>query len=321
MMSTMIPRSPGPRVRKRRKTRVRARFLAAVSGLIIIPLFLLAAGRGVVFVSEIITGGGTAARGVAFDKKGVGPLLVLDDDSGDLFVLVYTAEGEASAVRVPSNVITDASQARPETIGSLVDVGMRAVISGAEDVLGIDIPHYLVLRDDRLDEVTELDQLRLAAGRASLTNLSFGERRKLISWINATDTDVLPTYSLPVRPLKLGRRTYLEPKIRDVGSLIGDLWSVKSTARVSVIVLNGAGNPGVARALAGKLEDMNYNVIAVKNAESFDYAESRVLVYGQPGAAEEIVETMGVGAVAQARFRPKSIDLAVVVGKDYDPRP
>ncbi|MFQ5575348.1 MAG: LytR C-terminal domain-containing protein, partial [Terriglobia bacterium] len=173
----------------------------------------------------------------------------------------------------------------------------------------------------RLDEVTELDQLRLAAGRASLTNLSFGERRKLISWINATDTDVLPTYSLPVRPLKLGRRTYLEPKIRDVGSLIGDLWSVKSTARVSVIVLNGAGNPGVARALAGKLEDMNYNVIAVKNADSFDYAESRVLVYGQPGAAVEIVETMGVGAVAQARFRPKSIDLAVVVGKDYDPRP
>lgn len=88
--------------------------------------------------------------------------------------------------------------------------------------------------------------------------------------------------------------------------------------QITVEILNGSGVPGVATAVAGKLEAEGFKVLRVGNADSFDYEASQVISRVENMDAAKAVAVMLPGAQLLKDENPeKGIDVTVIVGKNY----
>ena len=84
-------------------------------------------------------------------------------------------------------------------------------------------------------------------------------------------------------------------------------------------VLNGTGEPGVAREVTMRLRKMGIDVLIEGNAERFDYRET-VLVdrKGNPALMRKLSRRLGVGrVVTQIQERPR-VDATLVIGWDRE---
>ena len=88
--------------------------------------------------------------------------------------------------------------------------------------------------------------------------------------------------------------------------------------RLRVEILNGSGDRGAARAMMHRLRDLGFDVVAIYNAESFDYRVTRVINRsGKPGAAREVASSIGADSVGTAVDRELVLDVTVILGKDW----
>ena len=84
-------------------------------------------------------------------------------------------------------------------------------------------------------------------------------------------------------------------------------------------VLNGTGEPGVAREVTMKLRSMGIDVLIEGNAQRFDYRET-VLVdrKGNPELMKKLSRRLGVSRViTQIQERPR-VDATLVIGWDRE---
>lgn len=84
-------------------------------------------------------------------------------------------------------------------------------------------------------------------------------------------------------------------------------------------VLNGTGEPGVAREVTMQLRKMGIDVLIERNAGCFDYRET-VLVdrKGNPVLMRKLSRRLGIGrVVTQIQERPR-VDATLVVGWDRE---
>ena len=84
-------------------------------------------------------------------------------------------------------------------------------------------------------------------------------------------------------------------------------------------VLNGTGEPGVAREVTMKLRKMGIDVLIEGNAGNFDYRES-VLVdrKGNPELMKKLSRRLGVSMiVTQIQEKPR-VDVTLIVGWDRE---
>lgn len=89
----------------------------------------------------------------------------------------------------------------------------------------------------------------------------------------------------------------------------------------SVQVLNGCGATGAANVFAEILRENRYNVVAVGNADSFDYEKSVVINRGQieDKEVEKIASIVGVGKdrILKIESQTSQSDVDLIVGADY----
>lgn len=92
---------------------------------------------------------------------------------------------------------------------------------------------------------------------------------------------------------------------------------------VRVEVLNGNGVSGIASRVAEELRRQGFHVVAVGNADHFEYETTAVIAHrGASGSAEEVAKALGKG-VAMAEepgFQPiysTDADVTVILGRDY----
>lgn len=88
--------------------------------------------------------------------------------------------------------------------------------------------------------------------------------------------------------------------------------------RVSVEVLNGAGDRGAAEAVSRRLRDMGFDVKTYGNARSFGHARTELLDRSErPGAARAIADSLG-GVPVRAEPEPRLyLDATLVLGDDW----
>ena len=89
--------------------------------------------------------------------------------------------------------------------------------------------------------------------------------------------------------------------------------------RVRVEVLNGNGQIGTVRPVAGALIRRGYRVILTDNADRLDYSETRVIAQGRDHqqAAVDIADIVGVGEVSAEVRQPSGVvDVTIIVGLD-----
>lgn len=91
--------------------------------------------------------------------------------------------------------------------------------------------------------------------------------------------------------------------------------------RVSVEVLNGAGDPGAARRITRALRDAGFDVKTFGNAADFEHDRTLVLDRsGRRGAARAVADALGVPE-ARSELRPELyLDATVILGRDWRAR-
>jgi hypothetical protein len=92
--------------------------------------------------------------------------------------------------------------------------------------------------------------------------------------------------------------------------------------RVRVEVLNGGGRVGMARSATDALRDGGFDVVYYGNARAFDSDSSVVLDrVGRPDLAREVADAIGIARVASQPASNLYLDVTVVLGEDWSPRP
>ncbi|WP_419164325.1 LytR C-terminal domain-containing protein [Candidatus Palauibacter sp.] len=88
--------------------------------------------------------------------------------------------------------------------------------------------------------------------------------------------------------------------------------------RIKVEVLNGVGEPGLARRFADELRALGFDVVATDNADHFEHQVTYVLDRsGRLGAAREVANGVHSDSVAVVLDPDLFLDATVVVGHDW----
>ncbi len=89
-------------------------------------------------------------------------------------------------------------------------------------------------------------------------------------------------------------------------------------SQITVEILNGSGQPGVATAVADKLKAEGFNVLRVGNADTSDFETSQVISRIENMDAAKAVAIMLPGAHLLKEENPeKGVHVTVIVGKNY----
>lgn len=134
------------------------------------------------------------------------------------------------------------------------------------------------------------------------------------------------TYDVvPVTPIG-GAEEQAAFRVEDVDlvALVGRHLSGSRTSagpRPRLQLLNGNGTPEAGAAVAQRLVPHGFWLVDSGNARSFDFAETKIIIYlndaDTMSAAEEVRRLLGVGQIELSRSAHTSIDVTVVIGKDF----
>lgn len=105
-------------------------------------------------------------------------------------------------------------------------------------------------------------------------------------------------------------------------NLLSELGGSNVSNRISVQLLNGTGDPGLAQYVAPLLVSTGVQVALTGNAARFDHATTTV-VYSDPQdlpAAQAVQSALGLGEVVRSRVGVMLVDVTVVIGKDLADR-
>ena len=135
------------------------------------------------------------------------------------------------------------------------------------------------------------------------------------------DNRILAT--LPVRPIAAGDSELYSTELEELSALlkdaVGDVSSSEDDVRVQI--LNGNGEPGIGTEVADRLIGEGFRVILSGNARNFDYETTLIVTYDDSSDGERLAERarelLGVGEVQVSAQRQGSVDLTIVVGKDF----
>ena len=128
---------------------------------------------------------------------------------------------------------------------------------------------------------------------------------------------LLGSFLLEWRGVELGVRTGSE----DFEGLPSSMSSEDLSGRISVEVLNGAGEPGAAARITEALRDAGYDVKTFGNAASFEYDSTIVIDRSRrPDAARSVADALGVKEVRSEPQPELYLDATIILGRDWRQR-
>lgn len=93
-------------------------------------------------------------------------------------------------------------------------------------------------------------------------------------------------------------------------------------AGIRVEVLNGSGEPGIARAATRKLRDWGFDVVYLGNAGHFDHETSTVIQRaGDMEGPQAVAAALGIGALERDPDSTLALEVTVILGKDWNETP
>jgi hypothetical protein len=118
--------------------------------------------------------------------------------------------------------------------------------------------------------------------------------------------------------LEWGDRREAVPTNRAPATVESGSQSQNGRGRVSLEVLNGAGDPGAAAAYSDRLRDMGFDVKTFGNARNFGQTRTEVIDRSRrDGAAQAIADSLG-GIPVRVELSPQLyLDATLVLGEDW----
>lgn len=133
-------------------------------------------------------------------------------------------------------------------------------------------------------------------------------------------------HTIPGNEVTVNGKVFFQPNKEKIEALIQQIFGadLARKARQSsfrIRVLNGIGTPAVATEVSKKLVDSGYRVIDTKNADSFNYTETQLIIYSNKASdlamVNRVKTLLGVGKVVINNLPQDVADLTIVIGADY----
>jgi len=252
-------------------------------------------------------------------------LIAVDDDNATGFLAVRSDPDQSQiyGIAIPDGAFIDIPGQGFERIGDSYRSGPEVSLSAVSNFFTVPFTSYAVI-DAEIYQASLTNQLLVGVtDMFKETNLSDDDLARWENAFNETPTEKVALVPMPVKPIALGSETYFEPQREAVADLLESWWGVtiSDTEEVTrVIVYNGSGIPGIAGAAAQQLIRAGFRVVDTKNADSFDYATTQIVVQnGDENSAAPAVETLGVGEVNVQPADQQVADIIIIIGKDYEP--
>lgn len=157
-------------------------------------------------------------------------------------------------------------------------------------------------------------------GESNLDAEALERWRTAVAEIPVANVALVP---MPVTPLNVGSQTYFEPQREEIADLVEAWWGVAIDAEdraIRVIVYNGSGVPGIAGEAAQVLIRAGFRVVDTKNADTFGYTESQIIVdQGDEGTGNAVRDAIGTGAVIMQPSEQEVADVIIIIGSDFEP--
>ena len=267
---------------------------------------------------------GTAA---GLDEKAKENLLIIgvegEEAVGFLAMRVDRKGNQVFGIAIPDGAFLEVPGQGFERAGESFKAGPEVSLSMVSNYLTVPFRSYLVVPAETYRTVLKNQSVAGITESATASDLNETEKAalaKILADMPQKNTALVP---LPVKPIKLGDQTYFEPQRAQVADLLKSWWGVDASqaAKVTrVIVYNGAGVPGIAGEAAQQLIRNGFRVVDTKNADSFDYKTTKVVVQDGPlKQGQEIVRVLGVGTAVSKPSDQDVADVIVIIGKDYKP--
>ncbi|HEU4354893.1 MAG TPA: LytR C-terminal domain-containing protein [Actinomycetota bacterium] len=286
------------------------------------------------------------------------PPTAADRPSELILVVVQTSAGPRAVVVGSGGSIAPAALLLPDraviTIpgqgdGTMGDAGAlpgRSAATAAANLLGVWIPHHVVLDERAVRQVVDRAG-GLEIGGTGMTGAEAAASFEGSEQIWATTLEAIlrqvrwepedlavsdgPTRaaeilngargatvsSLPGDDLSGG---FLRPDLDAIRTFVTALWGVPDREVLPLVVLNGSGEPGIGEGVAERVIGGGFRVVVSENATSFDHETTLVVVASEEDRAlgERVRDLLGIGEVQVAGPASGIADVTVVVGKDFE---
>lgn len=253
-------------------------------------------------------------------------LIGLDENGRAKGFLAIKIEGDQKAaygISIPDGAFIEVPGQGFERIGDSWIAGPDVSLDAVSNFFSVPFEWYATIDYELYQMAMQGQSLKGIAEEFKDTNLSDDDTQRFKEAFNAIPTANTALVPMPVKPINLGDQTYFEPQRAEIADLVKTWWNVDIGAEdttTRVIIYNGAGTPGIAGEAAQQLIRAGYRVVDTKNADTFNYAKTKVVVQNGPtSAADGIVSTLKVGEVSQKAADQQVADIIVIIGKDYKP--
>lgn len=243
--------------------------------------------------------------------------------TGFLALRVVDEQQQVFGIAIPDGAFIEVPGQGFERMGDSFLTGAETSLAAVTNFFTVPFTDYVVV-----DSATYQDALSGQSVSALLsdvrdTNLDEAALARWTATFSEIHSDDVALVPLPVKPVNVGSQTYFEPQREEIADLVASWWGVTLDAEdtaIRVIVYNGSGEPGVAGQAAQSLIRSGFRVVDTKNADTFDYHETQIVVQrGDASRGDAVRDALGVGAVIVRPASQEVADIVVIVGSDYKP--
>ena len=162
-----------------------------------------------------------------------------------------------------------------------------------------------------------LPQIAKAVLETVKTDLGPRDAVYLAEFASRVDLDQVDMAMLPGTPEDIGGINYWIADPHQTARVVQSLLFPRSRALPRVEVLNGSGMSGTAERVGDALRQRGYEITAIGNADSFDYASSEVISH-RSGVREinQIASILNSSAIKHEFDASAKADVTVIVGRD-----
>jgi len=252
-------------------------------------------------------------------------LIAVDGDRATGFLaLRHDAEAEQIyGIAIPDGAFIEVPGQGFERVGDSYAAGTDVSLAAVSNFFTVPFHTYAVIDSEIYQSVMTNLSLVGVAAQFDDTNLEDDARERWSRAFDGTSVENIALVPMPVKAINLGNETYFEPQRAEVADLLESWWGVTigdTEQVVRVIVYNGSGTPGIAGEAAQALIRGGFRVVDTKNADTFDYATTQIVVQnGDESTAAGITDILGVGEVTVQPADQQVADVIIIIGADYSP--
>lgn len=200
--------------------------------------------------------------------------------------------------------------------------GAKNLAAGVSEMVGIEAEGYAVVKGDVFTDVVDNKKPGDIFSRLDEGSVAAGAAKKLSADMGNIPAERVTFMPLPVKNIVIGAQTYFEPNKSDLERIVKLFWGKQpapATTATRLIILNGNGAPGIARAAADRLVGKGFKILDLRNADKFTYTQTEILVYDRKlkKRGEIVAESLGAGVVIEKEASQDVTDIVIVIGKDF----